>query len=166
GSRGERVRRVADQIAPPVAIEVDSVFVIDARHELELANLSGPRATHFRRGEIAALDHSQRVEQLLLELVGTAAIEGERGEGAKRLHVAHHLAKIRLEPPEANENRTRHAVLLLDPGEGRRVLLQQRRADTKPVCRHHTAGELKEALRKYRLPAILGDHRWIVGQAV
>src|SRR4029450_2503374 len=160
GSRGERVRRVADQIAPPVAIEVDSVFVIDARHELELANLSGPWATHFRRGEIAPLDHPPRVEQLLLELVGTAASEGECGERAQRLHIAHHLTEIRLKAPEADEDRTGHAVLLLNPGEGPGILLEQCRAEAERIRADQGAGKLEEALCKDRLAAILGDHRW------
>ena len=100
------------------------------------------------------------------EFVGAPAIEGKRGERAERLHIAHHLAEIGLQSPEADQHRTRHAELLLDLGEGAGVLLEQRRSDLQPVVGHHAVGELQEGLREHRLAAILGDGGGIVGQAV
>ncbi len=134
--------------------------------ELELTDLAVGRSAHLVGGEIAALDNFQRVDQLLLELLGTAAIEAQRGERTHGLHVAHDFAEIGLKAPEGDEHRTRHAILLLDPAEGIGIFLEQCVADLEPVGRHHAAGELQETLREYALPAVLGDGRGIVGEAV
>ncbi len=69
-----------DQIAAPVAVEIDREFQIGRRHELRLAEFAGPGAAHGGGREIAARDEAQSVEQLGLEHVGAATIIGETRE--------------------------------------------------------------------------------------
>ena len=108
-----------------VAVEIDAVFDVGRRQELRLADLAGIGADHVADAKIAALRDSERRQQLALEQFGAAAImrQGrEHAEHRKLTHVA--LAEIGLEPPDRDQDLTRHAKALLDARQQRGVTLQ------------------------------------------
>ncbi len=126
--------------------------------------MGGP--AHLRPCEVAAVDHAERVQQLRPEFLGAAAVIAQGGERADTIHVAHHLAEIGLEAPIGHQHGTRHAVVLLDPLEDRRVFLEHRLADLQAVVRHHAGLEGQEVLRKDALGPVARNRVGIVGDAV
>src|SRR5215467_8551747 len=80
GGRGQHVGDAVNEIAPSVAIEVDRKLDVGARQELGLAELARPGAPHPSDAEVAALENSQRRHQLVLKLLGTAAVVCQRSD--------------------------------------------------------------------------------------
>src|SRR5581483_1543927 len=79
GAGGEHVGGAGEKVDLAVAVEIDAVVEIVRGQELELAELARPRPAHLVGGEVAAVDHLQRVDELRAEDVGAAAVIGERG---------------------------------------------------------------------------------------
>jgi len=155
--RGEHVRDAMDEVAPTVAVEVDGVFEIRGRRELRLADFAGPGADHLGRRKVAALDHPQGVEQLLAEHLGTSTVVGERHQRAQHRQIAVVGAEVGLQSPEGDDDRRRHAELLLDAREQRGVAFDPARTGLQPMAVRHAAGELQEALLENFLSAVLVD---------
>jgi hypothetical protein len=80
--RGDHVGDGIDNIAPPVAIEVDCVALQRARHELRRAEGAGPGANQALGLEVAALQDFERREKLFAKEIAAAADTGERRRGA------------------------------------------------------------------------------------
>src|SRR5262249_60736420 len=74
-------------------------------------------------------------------------------------------AEVGLQPPDRHDHRAGYAILLLDAGQHRAVLLHHAPATRHPR-RHHAAGELLEALPEHALGMIAGNNPWIVAHAV
>src|SRR6202030_2680805 len=117
------------------AVVVDGVLEIYRRHHLRLAELTGPRSDHVFGPQIAALDQPQRVEELGAKAVGAPAIVSQRSERAQRLLLAHVGAEIAFQRPERDDDRRRHAVLLVDPREYLGVSLDLCRTGLNAICR-------------------------------
>jgi hypothetical protein len=75
-----------------------------------------------------------------------------------------HRAEVGLEAPDREQDRRRHAVLGLDPGEDRRVALLQRAGTAEP-WRHHSLRELLECLAKHALTVVVAYHALIEADA-
>ena len=149
-----------------VAVVVDAELVIVLGLELELAELARPGADHLVGPEVAPLRDLERAHQLLAEEVRTPAVEGERRQRVHHRQVADIGAEIRLQAPEADDDRPRHAVLALQFPELRGVVLKQARALLHPVAGDHAVGEFQEALGEDALRAVLAHDGGIVLQAV
>src|SRR3984885_601564 len=162
--RGQHVGHAVDEVAAAVAVVVDGEFQIGRRQELGLADLAGPGAVHVGWRHVAAVDDLERGKHLAAELVRPAAIEGQRNERADGGEVAIVGAVVGLQPPDGDNDRARHAELLLDLAEGRAVLGQHLGAAGEP-WRYHAAGELLEALPEHALSVVAGDDRRIGGDA-
>ena len=154
------------QVPLAVAVIVDGEVEIVGRDELHLPDLAGPRAFHVAGREIAAVENFQRREELGAELVRPAAIVGERRQRLQRAEIAEIGAEIRLQSPEADDDRAGHAELLLDARESVGVLLEQALALLHPVVGHHAAGEFEKALREDALAAVGVDDLLVVADAV
>ena len=101
------------QIAVAVAVEIHGGFVVFLGQELGVADLAGPGAHHVLEFEIALVIEDQRADQLFAELLGAAAVPGQRGKRRDGREVPHDLAEIGLEGPEGNQHGGRHAIGLL-----------------------------------------------------
>ena len=84
--------------------------------------ISPAQAPRIPRREIAALDDAQRIHQLGAELVGAAAIIGQRRQRANRREFPGVDAEIRLQSPDRDQHLAGHAIGLLDA------------ASTEPYC--------------------------------
>ena len=114
-------------------------------------------AAHLRGAEVAAVDDAQRIHQLGLEHLRTAAIMRERDERADRLLLAHHDSEIGLQSPDRNEDGSGHAVLLLDPIKDRSIL-QQHALRLLDALGDPALGEFLEALLEDALIAVERQH--------
>ena len=114
--------------------------------------------------QIAALDQSQRVEQLGAEPVGAPAVVSQRSERAERFLLAHIGAEIAFQRPERDDDRRRHAVLLVDPRKYLRVGLDLRRPGLNAIGSGHAIGEFQKRLREHPLAAVDVDDALVVGE--
>src|SRR5581483_5419978 len=153
GGGGEHVGHAVLEVAPSVAVEIDSILVVARRQELGVADLTGPTAAQLRERQVTALDDAQRVEQVAGEELRAAAVVGQRGQRAHDRELAAAVAAVvGLEAPDCDQDRTRHAELLLDAGERGLVrahealpAADQRRADAAGV--ELLEAQLERALR-------------------
>src|SRR5579862_2757030 len=162
--RGQHVGHAVDEIAAAVAVVVHGEFQIGRRQELGLADLAGPGAVHVGRRHVAAIDDLERGKYLAAKLVRPAAIVGQRNKRTDGGKIAVVGAVVGLQPPDGDNDRARHAELLLDPAEGRAVLGQQFCAAREPR-RYHAAGELLKALPEHALGVVAGNDRRVVADA-
>src|ERR1700722_16884141 len=162
--RGQHVGHAVDEIAAAIAVVIHGEFQIGRRQELGLPDLAGPGAVHVGRRHVAAVDDLEGCKYLAAELVRPAAIVGQRNERADGGKVAVACAVVGLQPPDGDDNRARHAVLLLDLAEGRAILGKHLGAAGEP-WRYHAAGELLKTLSEYALGVVVGDDRRIGGDA-
>ena len=155
-----------NEIAPTVAVEIDRVFVIIRRRELQRAEFAGPVPDHLARPQVAALDDAQRIDQLGAEELRSPAIIGERRDRAQDRIFAVVAAEIALERPEGGDHRRRHAVLLLDTAKQIGMALDHCDAALDAIARRHAVGELQEALLEHALPVIAPHDRRVEGNTV
>ena len=80
----ERIRHRGPDVAPAVAVEVDRVFVEARRQKLRLAHRAGPGRAHGGERDVAFLQHLEREQKLLAELLLAPAEIGLRRERADR----------------------------------------------------------------------------------
>ncbi len=132
---GEHVGHAFDEVPLAVAVIVDGEIDVVARHELHLADFARPCPVHLRRGQVAAVEDRQRRHQLGAELVRPPAIVGERRQRLQRGEVAEIGAEIRLKSPKGDEDRPRHAELMLDAREDAGVPLEQAFPFAQPIVR-------------------------------
>ena len=161
GGRGERVRNTFDQVAAPVAVEVDRILEIVGSGELHAAEFAGPVADHVLDTLVAALDDTQRIEQLLAEELRTPAIIGKRRDRTQNIVLAEIRAEVAFESPERGQNWRRHAILLLDARKQRRVLFYLGEPGRNTTTADHAVGELQECLVEDRLAVVAADDRLI-----
>ena len=155
GRRSHRVGRRMQQVAPPVAVEVDRVIEIVRREKLKLPKLARERSDHLLGGQITALDDLECGEKLRAEQVGPAAIVGQRGHRLDRRQIAHEAAEVGLQRPERRNHRTGYAKLLLDLLEHRAIFCHALDVVVNTMLCHHAVGEFQEGLREYLLAAVL-----------
>ncbi len=163
-ARAERVGRAFQQIAPAIAVEIDAVIEIMRRQKLHLPELAGERPDHLLGRQVAALDDFQRRDQLRTEQMRPAAIERQRRQRAQRGQVSNIAAEIGLQPPERDDRRRRHAILVLDALEGGGELLDALGALVEAIFRDHAVGEFQKRLREHALAAVLRDDVDVVGE--
>jgi hypothetical protein len=91
-------------------------------------------------------DTSPRCKKLGLEFIGAAAIKGECRQRPQSRRIAIDGVEIRLEPPNRDDHWGRYTIGLLDPGEGRAILLNQASPSVQARGIDHPTGELFETL--------------------
>ena len=69
GDGGERIRHRGPDVALAVAVEIDRVFVEARRQKLRMPHRAGPRASHCGQRHMALLQHLQREQEFLAELL-------------------------------------------------------------------------------------------------
>ena len=166
GRGSDHIGHAGDQVAAAVAVIVHRVVEVVRRQELRLPQLAGPRADHLLGREVAAVDDTQRVQQLGTELLAAAAVVGQRRERAQDGELAHAGAVVALQRPQPGDDGARHAVVLLDLGEQLAVLLEARQAALDAVVGDELVGERQEALGEEALLAIARDHARVQRDAV
>jgi hypothetical protein len=132
--------------------------------KLQLPELVGEQPDHLLGRQVAALDDFQRRDQLRAKQLRPAAIERQRGERAQRRQVSDIAAEIGLQPPERDDRRRRHAILIFDALEGGGELLDALGAGVEAIFGDHAVGEFQERLREYALAAVLRDDVDVVAQ--
>src|SRR4029077_2743930 len=100
-------------------------------------------------------------DEFTAELVRPAAVVGQRGQRADGGEIPVAGAVVGLQPPDGDDDRARHAELLLDLAEDRPVLGQHLCAAGEPR-RYHAAGELLKTLPEHALGVVAGDDRRVV----
>src|SRR3954452_8122352 len=150
GGRSQHIRCAAQEIAAAIAVEVYGVFQIGGWHELGLADLTRPRASHFRWRELTARHDPQRLHQLRTAPVGSPAVISQRCERTDRGELPNIRPVIRFQSPDRDQYLARDAVALFYPCEHRPMLLHHVGAPSDPG-RDHPTGEFLEALIEHPL---------------
>jgi hypothetical protein len=78
--------------------------------------------------------------------------------------IAHVGAEIAFERPERDDDRRRHAILLIDAAEHRCIGLDLRRAGLDAIGRSHAIGKFQKCLAKDALAVVDIHDPLIVGQ--
>jgi hypothetical protein len=130
---------------------------------LHAAEFAGPVAIQVFDALVAALDDAQRVEQLIAEEIGTAAVIGQRRVGGEDFVFAETGAEVAFQAPERGQHRRGDAVLLFDVGEQRGVLLDDGLAVGDAGAAGHAVGELDEGLLEHTLAVIAAHDGGIEG---
>src|SRR5690242_12005789 len=102
--RSECVRNAVDQVAAAIAVKIDRVLEIVGSCELHSAEFARPIADHVFNALIAALDDTQRVEQLLAEEIRPTAVVGQCGDRAQDIVVPEIAPEVALEPPKRGKH--------------------------------------------------------------
>ena len=152
--RADHVGHASDEIAPAVAVVIDSMHHVFRRHHLRLAEFTRPRSDHFVRTQIAALDQPQCVEQMPAKHVRTPAVVGQRRQRFDRLILALPGAEIALQAPKSRDDRGRHAELILFASKQRLVFFDLRGAVGQTAVAQHLVGHLDKILREESLTSI------------
>jgi hypothetical protein len=160
--RGEYIGNAAAQVAPAIAIKINSAFIIVVGEELGLANFPGPGTAHFIGVQIATLDEFEGGHQLRAEFFRPAAIPGQGGKGLDRRQIASVGSKISFQSPEGNDYRGGNTKLLFNAGEGALVFLDQFRPVLDAVIGDHAGLEFKKALGEDILGAVFLDDASII----
>jgi hypothetical protein len=166
GRGGEHVGDAPHQVASTVPVIVDGVLEVIGRHELHLADFTGPGADHIVRREVAVIDEAQRRLQLGAEHLRPAAVIGERRQRSQRAEFTEIGAEVRLQPPETDKDGTGHPEIALDAGKQIGMLFKQLPTLRHAVVGDHAVGEFEEALREHALPAVGVDDPLVVADAV
>ena len=144
-----------------VAVVIDRIFQIGRGQELGLADSPAQAPCMSARRHVAAIDDLQRRDQFAAEFVRPAAIVSERRQRPDGRKLSRIGAEVGFQPPDRDDDRARHAVLLFDAAESRAVL--RRSCGARQPRRHHPAGKLLEALPEHALGMIACDDGRIVG---
>ena len=145
-----------------VAVAIDAVFQHIGRQELRLADFAVRCAARVR-AQVAALDEGQRRVELVGEIVGTAAVEGQRRYSRQRVFLAHEAAETGFHAPDRDDRAGRNAVTVFngieESGVLRLHLLAARNNRLTATLLHELAQRQLEAL----LPTVGADGRLVVG---
>ncbi len=134
------------------------------RQELRLAKLAGPGADHLGGRKIAAVDHLQRRDGLVLEALAAAAVISQGHQRGQHRQVAHVGAEVAFQSPERGNHGGRHAVVLLGAREGRGVGPDPRLPLLHAEGCRHAAGELGKNLPEHALAAVAIDDALLVDE--
>ncbi len=130
-----------------VAIKVHGILQIARRHELRLAERTGPGAHHARGRDIATVDDLQRIDQL-----GAKHLLAGRHIGFCGQHIDDGMrqlgsAETGFAAPDRNDDITRHTVFRLYPAQRRPVGGSKRTPGSgktlQPLFREIGAGRAK-----------------------
>ena len=125
------------------------------------------RAAQVVQREVAAIDDLERGEQLALEQLGAAAVVRQGRDHAHHRQLAEIArAVFAFQPPDRDDDETRHAELLLDAREQRGVARQHLLALGDAIGRDAGARVLLEVhAERAALAAVERDGRGIVRDA-
>jgi hypothetical protein len=117
GGRADGVGVAHPNVAPAVPFEVDGVGEVARWHELHLSHCARPRAAHHGGSNVAFLQDDQGRQQFVTEIVSAKANIGERRESPNDIVRSDKAAEIRLEPPNAQDDRLVDAIGRFGLGE-------------------------------------------------
>ena len=112
GCRPEGVGHRGDQIAASIAVAIDGLGEERRRQELGLAERAGPGADQPIERDVAALDDSERGDQLLAEEATPTAVAGAGQQRPDQGTTAHDPAIVGFDAPD------RHDHVPVDAGPG------------------------------------------------
>src|SRR6478752_7234722 len=98
-----------------VAIEVDRVVQVARGHELRLSHGPRPRAGHRGGVDVAAVDHHQRVIELIAEERAAAWLPGQGGQGTEDRRPSAGAAEPALEAPDGEDEAALDVIGRFDP---------------------------------------------------
>ena len=115
--RGQRVGNAVDQVASPIAIEVDRDAFVRAGHELRVAERPGPRSGQPVGTDVAGLQQLQRGEEFAAEERLSPAEARERRQRHQQRPLAEHAAVVALHAPHRDDGGGIHAIGLRYPAQ-------------------------------------------------
>ena len=141
--------------APAFAVEIDGVFQIVRRQELRQPHGAGPGAFHVGELDVALLQHLERQQKFVAELVLALAVIGLRRQHADGVVGVAGAAVVGLAAEDRQHHGRRDAELPLDRGERRPVLIVELAALRGQAIEGRLFQIIRRRLDEFRLARLL-----------
>ena len=147
-----------DDVAAPVALEVDGKAQEGRGHELRLPERARPGSVELVGRHVAAVDDLERRHQFGAEIVGAPAEAGKRGQRLHERAGPHLLAEIQLHAPDRRQYVAADPELLLRAEKRARLAPHRRFAVGDPVVAGEGVDIVPDRRLELRLLALEIEH--------
>ena len=126
--RPQRIRNAADQVAPPVTVDIHRDPLVRRRHELRMPERARPRPGDAGIAQVAARQQLQRGDELTLEERLPPPEARQRRQRREQRPLAEAAPVVALHAPYRHHRRGVHAVVRLHALQRRGVFAQHGQA--------------------------------------